>query len=602
MRTKLLICLVLAAITIAIYWQVAGFAFVNYDDLDYVPQNFHLAGGLTGDSVKWALTTFYLSTWQPMVWLSYMLDWHIGQFEPAVYHVTNAILHVINVLLLFLILSRMTGSLWRSAFVAALFGVHPLHVESVAWVAERKDVLATLFWFLGTWAYLGYVKRPQFRRYALVFLALALGLMSKPLLVTFPISLLLLDYWPLGRIAASNGPGWRAWWPLVREKIPLFALVAVSGAITYHVQHIGGAVTAFDSLSMPIRVANGLLSYVRYLGKTFWPSDLAVIYPHLGSKFPLTQGLLAGIALAVVSVVVFNIGKRRPYLTVGWLWYLITLLPMIGLIQFGEHAMADRFTYVPLIGIFVIVAWGVPDLLAARRAVRGDARLPAVMACVAIAVLCVLCYIQVGYWSDGQTLFEHAIECTTDNYVAYSGLGYALQLQGMTTQAIEQYQAALKINPGYLEAHANLGGVLLGMGQINAAMSHYLAAAQLEPDDPKSHYNLGLALQAAGKIPESIGEFEKAVGLDPNYVNAWGSLGNAYTSMGQYDRAEPYYRKAMGIDPTNPTVHANIAVIYYYKGEYATAWQEIRLTERYGGTPNPAFVEALSKKMPDPGE
>ncbi len=382
MRREILICLFLVLATLTVYWQVGNYEFVNFDDDKYIIENFHVQKGLTRDSVIWAFTATHVSNWHPLTWLSHMLDFQLYGLNPSGHHLTNVFFHLVNTLLLFLVLKLMTGALWRSGLVAALFAVHPLHVESVVWVAERKDVLSTLFWMLTLWAYLGYTKRPGVKRYLVILLAFALGLMAKPMLVTLPFVLLLLDYWPLKRIelgqsaiglpAASqpstiaNKPGAQAF-RLLLEKTPMFVLAAVSSVVTFIVQKSGGAVGALETYPFKIRMANALLSYVIYLKKMIWPQNLAVFYPHPGQSLPMWQAAGAGLLLVVVSIAVIRAGRRYPYLPVGWLWYVGTLVPVIGLVQVGDQAMADRYTYVSLIGLFIVVAWGVPDVARSWR-------------------------------------------------------------------------------------------------------------------------------------------------------------------------------------------------------------------------------------------
>jgi hypothetical protein len=379
---SLCIYLTLALATLAVFWQVLGHDFVNYDDPDYVYRNPNVQSGITLSSIKWAFTTGHAANWHPLTWLSHMLDWQLFGDNPGWHHLTNLFLHIANTLLLFAVLKRMTNALWRSAFVAAAFALHPLHVESVAWVAERKDVLSTLFWMLTIAAYLRYLERPGTGRYLLTLLIFALGLMAKPMLVTLPFVLLLLDYWPLGRfqfgqIVKSVGQQSRkslnafSHWKLSRhlllEKVPLFALSAISSIVTFLVQRTAGAVTSVETLPLKLRIANTFVSYLTYIQKMVWPSRLAMFYPYPDKTDLIWQTVVFALLLLIISLGVIWLMRRRRYLLTGWLWYLGTLVPVIGLVQVGDQALADRYTYVPLTGLFIIIAWGVPDLIAKWR-------------------------------------------------------------------------------------------------------------------------------------------------------------------------------------------------------------------------------------------
>jgi len=409
-RSHILIGLLLTAAVFGIFRHSIKNDFVNFDDDKYVTCNTHVQAGLTKESVSWALTSVDAKNWHPLTWLSHMLDIQVYGSNPAGHHLTNVLLHVLNTLLLFLALNRMTGHVWRGAFVAALFGVHPLHVESVAWVAERKDVLSAFFWMLTMLAYVRYVEMPKPGRYPLVLLSFALGLMAKPMLVTLPFVLLLLDYWPLDRLKLHS------WWKLVVEKTPLFVFAAASSIVTYIVQSKGGAIGILEHLSLGARISNAVVSYMDYIGKMFWPRNLAVFYPYPVHGPPIWEIVGAGAALVCVSILVIRAGGRRPYLPVGWLWYLGTLVPVIGLVQVGRQAMADRYSYVPLIGLFIIVAWGVPDLASRKRWILAVAAGPALSA----LMLCT--WFQVGVWRNNITFFEHALASTSDNYVAQNNL------------------------------------------------------------------------------------------------------------------------------------------------------------------------------------
>ena len=440
-----LISLFLILTIVAVFWPVKNFRFINLDDEEYVTENPQVLNGLSLNGVIWAFTTKHSSNWHPLTWLSHMLDTELYGLNPRGHHLTNLLFHLANTLLLFWVLKRMTGMLWESGLVAALFALHPLHVESVAWVAERKDVLSTFFWMLTMGAYVHYVHQASPRRYLLVFFSFALGLLSKPMIVTLPLVLLLLDYWPLGRLhwrlEEQRSQGKTAIsraFRLVWEKVPLLFLVAVSCSLTIWAQR--RTVASLEGLPLEIRTANALISYVKYIGKMVWPCRLAVQYPY-PEKFPLWQVAGAGLFLIGVSFLVVREARRRPYLVVGWLWYLGTLVPVIGLIQVGSQAMADRYTYVPLIGLFIMTAWGIPNLLSQWRHRR---IVLLVSSGLVIALLTILTRIQLQYWSDSTTLYKHTLNSTANNYQVHYNLGLALAKEGKNEEAIVHYKEALE--------------------------------------------------------------------------------------------------------------------------------------------------------------
>jgi len=577
-RRDVLVCLLLFVATLTVYWQVGSYDFVNFDDDKYVTENHYLHNGLTRESVIWAFTATEAANWHPLTWLSHMLDFQLYGLNPKGHHLTNVFFHLVNTFLLFLVLKWMTGALWRSSFVAALFALHPLHVESVAWVAERKDVLSTLFWMLTLWAYLGYVKRPAGKRYLLILLAFALGLMAKPMLVTLPFVMLLLDYWPLERIqlgqsvfgrTGQNHPAIVAEKPrtqvfrLLVEKAPLFALAAVSSVVTLIVQKSGGAVGALEVYPFNIRIANGLLSYVIYITKMIWPQNLAVFYPHPGQSLPMWEAAGAGLLFVVISVAVIRVGRRCPYLPVGWLWYVGTLVPVIGLVQVGSQAMADRYTYVPLIGLFIMVAWGIPDLVRSWR--HGKPALALAAASLLVALM-VCTSLQVRHWKNSLTLFEHALQVTDNNSQMHNNLGNVLLEKGKLQQAIAHYTSALEINPNYGEAYINLGVALANQGKLEEAIKHYSAALKLKPNSPELHNNLGVALFGRGHIPAAIDHYLAAVQLKPDYAEAHNNLGNALAQQEKLVEAEVHYSKALKIRADYPEAHNNLGVALARQG------------------------------------
>ena len=554
----------LAAATVAVYTPAYSSHFVNYDDNAYVYWNEHVTPGLTADGVRWAFTTTDTVNWYPLTWLSFQLDQQLysHSLNPAGgFHITNVVLHVLNTLLLFWVLTRMTGRMGQSAFVAALFALHPLHVESVAWVSERKDVLSTLFWMLTTAAYVLYAERPHWIRFLPVMVFFALGLMAKSMLVTLPCVLLLLDFWPLRR---------SSWWLLIAEKVPLFLLAAASAAVTMYAQQLGGE--ANPPGQMPLRVGNALMAYVAYIGKMFWPANLIPFYP---SPYRMDQvypaGLLAGLLLIAITVLVLALARRAPYLTVGWFWYLGTLVPVIGVVQvIGGHGMADRYTYVPLIGLFIALVWGVMEGLS-RAGVRACA--PAAAGIVVLAACITGTWKQVGYWRDSTTLWRHTLEVDPENYLAYLNigsdlygegkieeaawyfrksvdchpdsdstrlnldlahydLGAALAALGKPAEAEAQYAEAIRVNPRYFNAQYALGWMLADRGRYVEAEPHLQIALQVAPDYADGHNVLGWVLAREGKIGEAISQYEAALRLDPNLAEARENLAEARARQG----------------------------------------------------------------------
>ena len=606
LRKKLLISIFLALLALAAYRGVRGNDFINYDDLAYVTENRHVQGGLSGKGLIWAFTASHASNWHPLTWISLMADRELFGMNAGGYHWTNVILHLAGGLLLFLALTRMTGQLWCSGLVAGLFLVHPLHVESVAWVAERKDVLSGLFWMLGMWGYARYVEHPGFIRYGWVLLFFVLGLMSKPMVVTFPFVLLLLDYWPLGRM----GGGRRAVARLVYEKIPLFLLSAAGCVVTFLVQQRAGAVAPLESLPLAKRLGNAVISYSEYLVKTVWPADLAVFYPYHGPppewRLPLSLAILT--ALSLLAVVSF---RRRPYLPVGWFWYLGTLVPVIGIVQVGMQAMADRYTYLPLIGIFMMIAWGGADILHARRA---GGLIGGVISAVVLVGLAVATQIQVGYWKDSLTLFTHALRVTDKNYQAhnnvgrvlagmkkyeeaaghyreairsnpyylpaYNNLGLAQMEQGRLEEARGSFTEALKINPGDGNVHLNRGELFSRMDRLDEAIGDYRAAMKKTPDDPMLHNSLGVTLTRRGRLTEALHEYREAIRLAPEHAGAHNNLAMLLLGQGQVDEAIAHFREAIHYQPEYANAHYQLALALKRKGLADEAERHFREARR----------------------
>ena len=480
--------------------------------------------------------------------------------HPGWHHLTNVLFHLLNTILLFLVLKRMTGRLWQCGFVAALFALHPLHVESVAWIAERKDVLSTLFWMMTLAGYAWYVERPRAVRYLLVLGFFVLGLMSKPMLVTVPFVLLLLDYWPLGRYQAGQAlhgdktqqrP--RAL-RLVYEKFPFFVLTAASCIVTLVVQQKGGAVGSLTHYPFFVRVSNAVVSYVVYLGKMVWPNNLSVLYPHPG-VLPWWQVAGACLILASVSFWAIKTVKSHPYVSVGWLWYLGTLVPVIGLVQVGSQAMADRYTYVPFIGLFIIIAWGVPDLL---KKWRYRKLVLALSAGVALLGLTACAWLQAGYWENSITLFRRSIQVTTNNSMAHNNLGNALAGQGNFKEAIRHYTEALRIEPDFVKAHNNLGLALERAGDIKEATHHYVKALRINPHYAEAHYNLGNALAHQGDFENAIHQYAEALRISPDFAEAHNNLGNVLFSQRKLKEAIRHYAEALRLEPDHTQAHHNV--------------------------------------------
>jgi len=574
-----LVSLLLIVITLIAFWPVSHYEFVNYDDRTYVSENPHLRDGLTWKAVQWALSTgmatnYHEELWIPVTYLSHLVTIELFGLDPAWHHGVNVGLHVFNTVLLFLLLRRMTGKLWPSACVAALFAVHPLHVESVAWVVERKDVLSALFLMLTLLAYVRYAEQPTRPRYLAVAAALALGLMSKPMLVTVPFLLILLDYWPLNRLrvgGSNRHDGMTTAWKLVWEKIPLFGLVAVFSALTYFLKGEGMATRSMEWFPLRVRAGNALVSYVDYIEKMIWPFGLAVFYPHPGQTLPVWRVVGAVVLLVLVSIVVFRMSRRRPYLVVGWLWYLITLLPVIGFVQIGGQAMADRFTYVPLIGLFIMMSWGIDDLTVwwpARRAVL------ATSAGALLLVLLVLTRAQLSYWRNSLTLFEHALRVTANNYVAHNNLGIALYDQGRVEEAMAHYAEALRIQPNFSLAHCNLADALAKLGRFDEAKDEYARTLAINPADVRAHVNLGVVFAEQGKYREAVPHYRRALTLEPDNADAHNNLGVALEELGSYQEAVMHLRWALDAGAAGERVHSNLGIALAKQGRLNEAIKE----------------------------
>jgi tetratricopeptide (TPR) repeat protein len=584
-RNTLLICILLAAGTFAAFWPVQKAGFVNLDDPTYVRDNLRVQKGLSGQNVKWAFQTFHFSNWHPVTWLSYMLDCQLFGANPTAMHRVNLGLHIANALLLFLVLRRMTGSTWGSGVVAALFALHPLHVESVAWISERKDVLSTFFWLLTMWAYTEYARRSAAGWYATALLFFTLGLMSKAMLVTLPLVLLLLDYWPLERMhrrGQSAERGRDRLGKLLVEKIPFFLLAALGSWLAFLAQRRGEAMTTFTVLPFIQRVENAFVSYTRYLGKTFWPADLAVFYPHPYGWSGL-QVLGASVCLLTVSLLALRGWRRWPFLFTGWFWFLGTLVPVIGLVQVGGQSMADRYTYVPSIGLFIALVWSAREIIQAKRL---PVPIPIGVTAAVLVSCAVITYRQAGYWEDSLTLFEHAASIGDSSAVVRNNLGDALLQHGKTNEANAQFRAALELDPEDFRAWGNLGNSFLREGKLEEAIDHYRNGLRYKANSAELHFNLATALNHKGNVPGAMAEYQQTIALKPDYLNAWLTLGNIHMTLGNTEAAITNYTTALAIKDDFAPAYYNLgnARLAQNRVEDAVALfsQAIRLDEQFG--------------------
>ena len=643
------IAIALVVLNLFVYWGVQRFDFVNWDDSTYLTENANVQAGLSLSNLWWALTTGHSPYWHPLTWLSHMLDVTLYGMDAGPHHVTNLILHVASTLLLYLLLRRMTRDPGPSALVAALFAVHPLHVESVAWLAERKDVLSSLLLFVTIWMYLRYVEAPSSRRYLAVVAAYVLALMSKPMVVTLPFALLLLDLWPLRRFAGSEDP---AYTPragskdaaysgrrpglqtrrIILEKIPLMALAFATSAATFVVQKQVGAVANLSALPLPLRIQNALLGYVMYLWTTMWPANLAAFYP----LRDIAAWEVAGAAALLLALtgLVFAVRRTHPYVLVGWLWYLVTVAPVIGLMQAGEQARADRFMYVPIVGLFIVVAWGGRDLLlrfaVPPRAIAAAATI-LVVACAWIARA------QAATWSDSVTLWRHAAAVTGRNYIAYENMGQALREKGQLVEAEVNYRkalelapahspgyeavihnslamvleregksdeahrhfdAAVRLSPGFAEARMNLANALAAEGAFDQAIVHYRAAIELKPEYTEPRVGLGAVFLRLRRPDDALPQYREALRLDPGLAQAHNGLGLVLAMQGNDDEAMAEYREALRLKPDLPSAHLNVALLLIKRGEIPEARRQLETALSIDPTYAPALqaLQAITPK------
>ena len=600
-----LVCLALVVITLATFFGVRRFDFTNYDDPEYVTANPQVTRGLSWDGIQWAFTTFHFSNWHPATWLSHMADCELFGLDAGAHHVVSLILHLLNTALVFLLLWRLTGEVWPAAFVAALFGWHPQHVESVAWIAERKDLLSAFFGLLAMHAYAGWTQDHRCAQFALMTAMFVLGLMAKPMLVTLPFVLLLFDFWPLGRIKGAGTPATaqaRPFSRLLAEKSLLFAATLAACVVTLAAQR-GEALRSVQEITLGSRFANALVSYATYLMKAFWPTDLAVFYP-LRQQVPMVEGLFALLALGGISVAVWKLRAGRPYLLVGWFWFLGMLVPVIGLVQVGGQARADRYTYLPLIGIFIMLAWGGRDVV---RAFRIPVKVAAVVVAVPLIALAFLTRLQVEYWRNSESLFRHALEVMPENAVAHSNLGSFFEQAGRREEAEAHYREALRIDPGSAQAHNNLANVLDATGRFAEAVPHYEEAIRLRPREsiPRNHF--GMALAGQGRFEEALSNYATAMALAPHDAQPHYLSGVALLKQGQTARAIESFRAALRLDPNHAKALDRLARVLACATDprVRNGAEAIRLATRAAeltGWQQPAVLETLAAAHAEAGQ
>ena len=597
------VCVFLVAITWIVFGQTLGHQFVNYDDDKYVYGNAQIKQGLSVSGLAAVLVQPHANNWHPVTSISHMLDYQIFGVKAGGHHFTNVLLHSISVLLLFFLLREMTGNVWRSAFVAALFAIHPLHVESVAWVAERKDVLSGVFFMLTLGAYVRYVGAPSLARYLTMSILFVLGLMSKPMLVTLPLVLLLVDYWPLKRIGDLRNLR-----QAVLEKIPLFLLSGASCVVTLLAQTT--ALGSSRSLPLTLRIGNALVSCVTYVWQMFWPAKLAVFYPYTYDRLPWAEILIASTFLAGVTVFAFALRKRYPYFITGWLWYLLMLIPVIGVIQVGAQAHADRYTYLPHIGLYLVITWGIVDLSARWRYRR---QVLSALAGIVVVTLTWRAWVQTTYWRNSESIWTHTLAVTSNNALAHNNLGLVFQQRGRVEDAIAQYQQAIAADTGLnyrtngvAFAHNNLGFTLLQKGQLDAATIEFEKAVTIFPDYADAHFNLGNARFEKGRIDDAIVQWEKTLSIQADDAEAHNSIGRAFLRKGQIGQAVAHYQKALEIAPHSTWALNDLAWIFATcsNASFRNGAQAIVMAQRalqFSDTENPTILRTLAAAYAESG-
>ncbi|MGZ5568069.1 MAG: tetratricopeptide repeat protein [Limisphaerales bacterium] len=612
------ICAFLTLSTLAIYWPITHHYFVNFDDFDFVTENAHVQAGLTWDSIKWAfsLKTEVARNWHPLTMLTHMLDCQLFGLKAGMHHLVTLLYHVANTLLLFFLLRKMTGAMWRSAIVAMLFALHPLHVESVAWTAERKDVLSTLFWLLVMWTYVDYARTGSKTKYILTFVFLALGLMSKPMLVTMPFVLLLMDYWPLRRFAfarsnesdatqksksrtpvATNTPAPIPVLRLVLEKVPFFILSLLLCVITFNIQKSGGAMQLTEALPLGARVGNALVSYAKYIIKMFWPDNLAGLYLR-HSEWPIANVAAAALLLIVLTVIAIAFAKRKPYFTFGWFYFVGTLVPVIGVIQVGMQAMADRFTYIPMTGLFIVLVWGIADIwktYSLPKPALAAAAIGSFVACAAMTSHIL------PFWKNSDTLFHRMIAVDQNNFLAHYNLGNFYSRAGDKQTAIHEYEAALKAEPNYVEAHNNLVGMLQEQHRHDEAIAHYKEAAHLNPD-PTYVINLANGYVNASRYSEAMPLYEQTLRQNPQATAARTNAAlthvawaNQLANSNNFVEAESHYLSALQLNPAYADALAALGLCYAREGRMQDAGEQLIKAVRLRGDAKATNPELLAQ-------
>lgn len=570
---------VLVVLTSLTFARVVTHDFVGYDDPRYIITNRHVQGGISGEGVLWAFTSTDEANWHPLTWLSHMADAGLFGMQPWGHHLSSLLFHVINVVLLFLVLQTMTGARWKSFLVAALFGVHPLHVESVAWVSERKDVLSTFFWGLALLCYAKYVRGGRVRMYAAVAMFFAFGLMAKPMVMTLPFLLLLLDMWPLARGALPEAGGAEcvsrpssirlaAVLRLLVEKTPLLLLSLLSAAVTFMAQERGGMVKPAELYPLSLRLQNAAVSYAHYMVKAAFPLNLSMPYAFSAESLSPWKGAAAAVLLAAITVLVSWQAKRRPYLAVGWFWYVGGLLPVIGLVQLADQSMADRYTYVPLTGLLVILSWGVSEYLGRKKS---GSRIQVVLGCLAIGLSAVMAHSQARHWHDMESLVSRALEVSPENWLAHNNMGKVRESQGRTEEAISHYEEAIRINPRFSLPYYNLGKLMLNKGLTGEAVRYYKQAIEVNPGFDDAYNDLGVILARQGKLEEAIACYREALRINPEFPPTHNNLGYAYLRLNRVEEAIFYFREALRLEPEFSKAMHNLAAALVRKGEIAEA-------------------------------
>jgi len=558
-KKKLTVYLFLIFSCAAVYGQVSEFNFINLDDNLYVVENIEIQSGITLDGLKWMFQTRYADLWNPLVWLSFMADYELYGLHAGGYHVTNLIFHILSTLLLFWLFHRMTGEIWKSAFVAAFFALHPLHVESVAWVSERKDVLSAFFWMLTLCFYVYYTEKPMIKRYLLVLFSFILALMSKPMVVTLPLIMILLDYWPLKRFENQNSLSDTIVWQL-KEKLPLMVLSAVIVILTFYNPNES---SPHKIIPLDIRLANAPVAFMTYLVKTFWPYNMAIFYP-FPSHIPMSHIAGSVLLIIVMTAAAIITVKRLPYLFVGWFWFMIMLIPVIGITQISAYAMADHYHYIPSIGLGLLLAWGIPHVLK-NKGLGRVTLLPAVI--FILIIMSVLSWNQCQYWKDSVKLFSHALKVTKDNTMMHNLLGYTLFKEGKIDRAIYHYNKAILIAPDYIYAYLNRAEAHARQGKYQSAADDYNKAVALEPDFASVYFKRGTFYGKSGHNQLAIADFSETIRLKPNHVDAYNNRGIALNQAGLYKQAIDDFDKAIRLKPAYANAWNNRAFSYFNIGE-----------------------------------